>query len=119
MSPERQRIVLAQFEGYEVFTAPDSKLVMSKNRSGGQWLELPDYLNDLNPIHKVIRSLNAGDACRYFWILRRLIDDDEEEIPKHVGSWHWRDVEMVFNATAAQCSEAFVKVIGKWEDKKV
>lgn len=64
---------------------------------------LPDYLNDLDAIHKVEKVLfTTGDSwCAYFEELENVCGEDNDPI----------------TATAEQRAEAILKTIGKWEEQ--
>jgi len=103
MSPEAQRIAIAQACGWTGFNPdniPDC-LQYTARRVDGKWGLIPDYLNDLN-------------ACREFeiWLLKNHPDLRavyRRILIECVGSdgHYWM-------ATAAQRCEAFLRTIGKW-----
>lgn len=114
MTPEKQRIIIAELMGYkdirmssdwEVTDYPDDKCVLM-GTLGGTKSELPDYLNDLNAMHKVENTL-IGDfeitRCRYVQTLENIVRPD--------NGWSWA----LINATAEQKAEAYLKTKNKYE----
>lgn len=63
-------------------------------------LELLDYCNDLNAMHKVEISLDANRQFTY-WIKLAAMQSD---------------ARFAIFATAAQRAEAYLKTIGKWNE---
>jgi len=73
----------------------------------------PNYCNDLNAMHEVIKSLDVGTRFKWFGMLYLVCtetpfweDDTSTE----------RCAHSVCNATALQRAEAYLKTIGKWND---
>ena len=104
MSPEAQRIAIAETCGWTVNPDP-------KDHSGYRYYApkgtspslgrhaLPDYLHNLNAMHEATQSLKK-DQLR--WYRNRLIE--------LTGTFE------AIDATAAQRAEAFLRTIGKWEN---
>jgi hypothetical protein len=107
LTPEAQRIAIAEAHGWKKYGKPypsfdtgEDVQWWKKNDACGECCDLPDYLNDLNAIH-------AAEGTIF-----------EDEI-----MWQkYRDEEFRFllaNDTrplsAAQRCECFLKAIGKWE----
>ncbi len=101
MSPERQRVVIAELCGYKRLVELDSGL--------HGWIEsgpcepIPDYLNDLNAMHeaeRVFLTHKLGPAYQR-WLDRLNMQDMD------FGVYH---------ATAAQRAEAFLRTLNKWEE---
>lgn len=74
------------------------------------WREgmIPDYLNDLNSIHEVEKSLSMHQSANYEVLLDEVVNREfhRDETCLIVPDWH---------ATAAQRAEAFLKCLGKWK----
>lgn len=66
--------------------------------------KLPDYLNDLNAMHEAERALNISDEQITYW----------KNTLEFVCN---RDNTITLMATAAQRAEAYLRTIGKWEEK--
>jgi hypothetical protein len=62
---------------------------------------IPDYLNDLNAMHKAEKILKGGMRSKYDAELTLICS---------------RDYNFIWESTAAQRAEAFLKTIGKWVD---
>ena len=113
MNTEQQRIAIAEACGYiNVRMWGESCIAsMGMNAEGKYWgsLGVPDYLNDLNAMHEVEKTmLNDSLALiNYARELRYLVNS--EGFAKNerfiCGNWH---------ATAAQRAEAFLRTINKW-----
>ena len=65
------------------------------------WDEPPDYCNDLNRMHEAEKTLKLG--------LRNTYDAELGLIAK-------RDHCFIWETTARERAEAFLKTIGKWEE---
>lgn len=106
MTPEAQRIAIAEAcgwlrmirNGIEVYYDPEGGHVLPH--------DLPDYLNDLNAMYDAEKVLlNAGRAGDWRgWDSYRLTLDEIN------------GPDDTFHATAAQRAEAFLRTIGKWEE---
>lgn len=116
MSPEAQRIAIAEACGWRFFewNPPVSRetkeaAILCWVRPGNdEWQQekLPNYLNDLNAMHEAEKVLTPDYQTVLYldnlgWVCRR----DGPEVP-------W--LECPF-ATATQRAEAFLRTIGKWE----
>ena len=98
MSPEAQRIAIAESVGIHLHDgdhAPSNYMFVS---------DLPDYLNDPNAIHEVENKNLVSHA-----MLDSYLDNIESICKKENLGRH------IKNATAAQCAEAYLRSIGKWE----
>ena len=108
MSPEKQRIAIAEFEGWH----PDvANVNPDHSKAEGFWYEgifyvgignLPDYLNDLNAICKAVNLLRKDDSPKWY--------DYRGHLMNICGS-----VMNCIQADAATRSEALLKTIGRWE----
>jgi hypothetical protein len=67
-------------------------------RAGTQ--AIPDYCTDLNAMHEA----------------EKVLTDDQREVfyPRNLGAWQ-RPFNVIY-ATARQRAEAFLRVLGKWEE---
>lgn len=69
-----------------------------------------DFYNDLNAIHAVVTSLPVGKWSQYANCLDEICLRDAMKDDDNPGNPH------DFAATAAQHSEAFLRIHGKWEE---
>ena len=129
MTPEAQRIAIAEFCGYSFDTTADA--------NGNYWLRkgmvilggdcesnikstllhlLPDYLNDLNAMHEAEGRLTGGQWTDYVIRLEKRGGSFPDQLNVScVISFY------IAHATAAQRAEALLRTIGKWanmEEKK-
>lgn len=110
MNPEKQRIAIAKIEGWKGRPHPERPRLMIWMSPGGKtfcYAEPPDYLNDLNAMHKVEQAVllaKGTDYSRWEEYDNRLFDLCGGFARAH--------------ATAAQRAEAFLRTIGKWEESK-
>lgn len=99
MTPEAKRIAIAEACGWRdiepVLTMPP---VGNPPRKLSQKIFLPDYVNDLNAMQMAFGSLNEEQKrlCVYYVI--KLL----------------KTGQFLFDATAAQWAEAFLRTTGKW-----
>ena len=77
----------------------------------GLWVErlqtyaaLPDYLNDLNAMHEAEKVLKGGMRSKYDAELTLICS---------------RDYNFIWESTASQRAEAFLRTIDKWEEAKL
>lgn len=118
MTPEQQRIAIAEACGY--FHAKRGVDVWYE-RDGGHVVfgDLPDYLNDLNAMNEAVgdRCNNSADGSAYGrWLVKIVFGYDFFVMPlkNHlINSW---ELMRLSNATAAQRAEAFLRTLGKWEE---
>ena len=108
MNPEQQRIAIAEACGWKRVNNPRGSLLPMEfkvDSIGDVWTcletRMPDYLNDLNAMHKAEQSIPEG--LTGYWI----------ELVKICGSLVTASV-----ASAQQRAEAFLKTIGKWEGEQ-
>ncbi len=93
MSPEKQRIAIAEVCGW-------SKADAKRGYTLSQFTEqVPDYLNDLNAMHEAEDELSGNQYMVYATIL----DSVEGSL-------------FGIRATARQRAEAFLRTLGKWEE---
>ena len=122
LTPEQQRIKVAELCGWRrcnttlpalwqydrVVHQMDEGLWCTGYENGsGDWLmrdeTIPDYLNDLNAMHEAGKMLKLG--------MRSLYD-------ANLGLIAERDYCFIWETTAAQRAEAFLKTLGLWEAAK-
>ena len=101
MSPEAQRIAIAEACGWtDIKTGPYDGLPFGRRKSH-QLEVIPDYLNDLNAMHEAEKVLTDDQFKLYsHWV---------EKLMPETG------FRFLLCATASQRAEAFVRSIGKWE----
>ena len=99
MSPDKQRIAIAtacgwkrHVDGLGYYQGVHPALMVGR--------AIPDYLNDLNAMHKAEKILDYNQ-----------LRDMEDSVS-------FRFAVLPFHATAAQRAEAFLLTIGKWEGAK-
>jgi len=112
MSPEAQRIAIAEACGWEDISAPYSnEREWTGIRRNGPFREsLPDYLADLNAMHEAWLTLTGDQKVNYF----------DQLMQVHARDLHAGEVDpyVMIHADAAQRAEAFLRTIGKWGDKQ-
>ena len=113
MTPEQQRIAIAQSCGYkDVATRMTEGTIRVttgfKHHTFDE--EIPDYLNDLNAMHEAEKTLWEID-----WNNRHVFNDNLANTLKGrtVNRNEW-DAETLLDSTAAQRAEAFIRTTGKW-----
>lgn len=102
MTPERQREAIAEM-------CPCT-LSYRLSYDDGTFAWHKDPLTDLNAMHEAEKVL-GGRQFLYIEALERVLGTQEETLCK-AAEW------ALTHATAAQKAEAFLKVMGKWEEKE-
>jgi hypothetical protein len=113
MTPEQQRIAIAEACGWKNHDHPDVMQFKQGWTMPEQWCmdpkgvlrfnhDRPNYLNDLNAMHDAEKALTSEQLEVYCNILHK---------PNHGVYW-------AIHATASQRAEAFLRTIGKWEEAK-
>ena len=117
MKPEAQRIAIAKACGYlnprEI--NPGSFVASAGMNSQGEYWGtrgIPDYLNDLNAMHEGEKLLTDERCQRQFDNLSNVTGARLETLGTQYGVCHF----MMYNATAAQRAEAFLKTLNLWTD---
>jgi hypothetical protein len=105
MSPEAQRIAIAEACGWEHIVFNRGWI---KAGDGKTQCVIPDYLNDLNAMHEAEEVMTEMQRCDYSNHLYDLARRHQEVTEK------WRYLSM----SAAQRAEAFLRTLGKWEDEQ-
>ena len=101
MTPEKQRIAIAEACGYthvRIVKSLDGPPDHCIGHHPAQPHSIPDYLNDLNAMHEAEEVLMGEQENAYITTLCLKVQPE----PK------------LFHATASQRAEAFLKTIGKW-----
>ena len=113
MTPEQQRIAIAEACGWKNADHPDVMQFKQGWTMPEKWCmdpkgvlqfnhDRPNYLNDLNAMHDAEKALTSEQLEVYCNILHK---------PNHGVYW-------AIHATASQRAEAFLRTIGKWEESK-
>ena len=107
MTPEKQRIAIAEACGWELVIRWRTPGItpMGVHPSTCGWVDVPDYLNNLNAMHQA-EKVFQNDALLWHRYAA-LIDKDYVNQPYTIG------------ATAAQRAEAFLRTLNLWEYKSV
>jgi hypothetical protein len=126
MTPESQRIAIAEACGWKNHDHPDVMQFKQGWTMPEKWCmdpkgvlrfnhERPNYLNDLNAMHDAERVLWEMD-----WSFRTIFNDHLANIIKRrkVNRNEW-DAETLLDATASQRAEAFLRTIGKFKEAKL
>lgn len=144
MTPEAQRIAIAEFCGWSIEPAPkpapdwpDSMWNVYHNGKRvdtfGWWDEklkqvpsiptlancvqsLPDYLNDLNAMHEAEQGLTDKQRKNFVNQLWVKVNPDLATKWDEAGTLAFFDY---ICATAAQRAEALLRTIGRWEEDAV
>ena|ERR1017187_6323813 len=75
---------------------------------------LPDYTKDLNAIHKALSFLDSDQKqqlVRNIAVKHDCYKDSDDKIPMNTDV-----LFLVFNSSASEIAEEFLKVVGKWKD---
>lgn len=126
MSPEAQRIAIAEACGWKYVEGLDvpSLSFNGASKCGDCWVcpkrgagygeyEPPNYLSDLNAMHqaeKILTSAHQPSKGESQW-------SDYLGWLGFCGENKTREVYECVTASAAQRAEAFLRVIGKWQDE--
>ncbi len=123
MTHEKQRIALAEWAGWRYSPDADSSIkheaTMAWYRPGNspwQLEQLPDYLNDLNAVHKLEEKLreNSHAWAKYGEQLQEIVNHYPVGV---VPDYHrdLRSLASVAHATAAKRCEALLKTLNLWK----
>ena len=112
MSPEQQRIAIAEALGWLVTDdgSNNHKIMGSRHgwKQGFRPEPIPDHPNDLNACHEFEEMIGAKWPT-YCEILLRIVEPE----PRTLEVCHYWNL---LHATAAQRCEAFLKTINKWKN---
>jgi len=107
MSPEKQRIAIAEACGWKNFNSASHKGAMQygqpPNAPHNSW-ELPDYLNDLNAMHEAEKALTSEQHIDYMEWLGMCSDD------------YGRKVWAYVHCSASERARAFLRTLGLWQE---
>ena len=114
MKPEDQQIAIAKACGIVSENHPvtgdlngNSYTIWKKNGAEVRLCEI-DYLNSLDAMHRAFKSIHDDLRQKYWWELCKVVGTDSYE--PQIEPWK------VFDATAAQRAEAFLKTLGLWDE---
>jgi hypothetical protein len=114
MNKEKQRIAIAEACGWSNLQDSDYKpfgkaQLVGRHPGGSEQnlLRVPDYLNDLNAMHESEKVLSRGKNYYQLGGFGFYL--------KTLGQIIYQS--SCVDSTAAQRAEAFLRTIGKWEDK--
>jgi hypothetical protein len=118
MTPEKQRIAIAEACGWKWVGSPEQVAATSGFTMPEKWVvdpngalqfphNTPDYVNDLNAMHEAELAVFGNDWDEALWATYKHALYGVIEMNRHV-----------INSTAAQRAEAFLRTIGKWEESK-
>ena len=105
MTPEAQRIAIARSLGWEHLPKDDETIQYVAQMPDGTWDLIPDYPNDLNAMHEAAITLPIRQE--YWWELCDVVGADTYD----AACEPWK----VFDATAAQRAEAYLKTLNLWK----
>lgn len=117
MNKEKQRVKIAEACGFK--RGPWAKFCWEKEGYTVTGISnLPDYLNDLNSCHdmeKVLKSLRPESKSSWLAELGAIVGYGH---PVKLGSDEFEEmVNAMIHATAPQRCEAFLRVLGLWEEE--
>jgi len=114
MNSGQQRIRIAEFCGW-IHVPQAGNPNCWKHKDGRRvrtYHDLPDYLNDLNAIRQAEEKFDDILGEEFIQCLAGMMGCDG------IGIWSYKDAFRVAHATAAQRSEALLKVTGAWEEEE-
>ena len=104
MTPEAQRIAIAEACGWTEISDWGAGGINGKHPTE-PWVEvIPDYLNDLNAMHEAVKTLPQKMKPKYFACLCLVVS-------AAISVYGYSEAT---EATAAQRAEAFLRTIDKW-----
>ena len=132
MTPEKQRIAIAEACGYKIIDSPTAEGFVRLQKPDGNpvcsvgeesrdniwpaaitWNWIPDYLNDLNAVHEAEKTLDDGVLWRGY------LNQLWEVVCPERNQMNGLDAAtglLLVHATAAQRAEAFLKTLSLWCD---
>lgn len=112
MTSEQINIAIAESLGWTqvqlYITDPAKRLWGYTPGPDTDWTSVPDYCNDLNAMHEVEKTLDDEQWLDYIRCL-------QEDVCRCFGKY--RSMIAVCHATALQRAEAYLRTIGKWNEK--
>ena len=117
MTPEAQRIAMAEFCGWtDIKECSCKKVPRGTHAASDREGHLPDYLTDLNAMHEAEKVLNNRDKIRYATCLFNEVLGAPVSVETANAS---RDGFFAhIHATAAQRAEAFLCTLGLWHETR-
>ena len=114
MNPEQQRVAIAEACGWTVTHWKVNPFDVIATKDGTEYLlkHLPDYLNDLNAMHDVEKTVFRSSNLWQKFVFELI------ETSGGSGMCELDGLCCLARATAAQRAEAFLRTIGKWEEAK-
>lgn len=110
MDPIKQRIAIAEPCGF-TFEGPRGRTLGMTSGELRHW-RVPDYLNDLNAMHEAEQTLTEAQCQRHFDNLAKATNAELDTLGTVYGVCHFR----MYNATAAQRAEAFLRTLNLWTE---
>jgi hypothetical protein len=104
MTPEQQRIAIAEACGWTFIERLALTGIPKGSRGNADARVIPDYLNDLNAMNEVEQNLGGMDKAEFAVQLCRVVGKDW---PSGIGGGSFAHV----HATAAQRAEAFLRTL--------
>jgi len=118
MTKEQINIAIAESLGWKKnmgdWYRPNAncQYITRSKSDGGYTIYPPNYYNDLNAMHEVWCSLTEKQHQYFRRELQFVIAEAGDNNIPHKGPCH-----SVCNATALQRAEAYLRTIGKWNEK--
>ena len=109
MSPEKQRVAIAEARGYthvRIIKSIDGSPDIGIGHHPTEPHSVPDYLNDLNAMHDAEKVLFC-DKWKWLAYVNNL-----NEMPSLQDEW----LCVSIHAAAAQKAEAFLRTLGLWTE---
>ena len=110
MDKEKQRIKIAEVCGWKDIFVENNRTLLGKHEPesmGRDYLDVPDYLNDLNAMHEAEKKMTLQQVSDFGKRLERIV------IPFHASA---NVSGQIWHATAAQRAEAFLRTLNLWEE---
>ena len=128
MIPEKQILVIGEACGWTDHFPKDSGGILlpykwCNTHTNKKSMDLPDYLNDLNAMYiaeQLLFTYPHGKVDFSNNLLKIVTPDGECDLVDDYGEYSTSKSTSLFalvHTTAAQRAEAFLKTIGKWEEK--
>jgi hypothetical protein len=108
MTPEAQRIAIAEACGWQIISDYGSDGVVGFDTHSRTHAIIPEYLNDLNAMHEAALHLRIHSKLKY------AIYHSELECLVAISNSREEFGVLTPDATAAQRAKAFLRAIGKW-----
>jgi hypothetical protein len=129
MTDHEIRIAMAELDGFTDIKIDDCEHVDIDARSVSEWQELrgtvdgdrkgvPDYLNDLNAVHRVEMVLTNNQRRTYAEILVQVHPLQYDPTNRPITGDHdgYMKLFLIANMTARQRCEAILRTVGKWKE---